>query len=345
MVSDINGKMTERKRMILESVIMEYIYTAEPVCSRTLTRRYNLGYSPATIRNEMSDLEEMELLEQPYTSAGRIPSQKGYRYYVDYLMQKSKIDSELKNKVEDTYKAKLNEIDKLVAITADLLSQLTNYTSLVLAPQLKKCAFRQLKIISIDRENSLMVVMTDTGLIKHRMMQLPHVLNEKELKAVVAYLNRRLAGKTIDQINIDLIKEIRADLPRQVELLESALRLISETFDGSEKVVTGGAINILNQPEWQDVERVRQLFSFLEDQRSLTKVMKYSDGLQVRIGEENFFPQINDCSLVVATYRLHGTPVGSIGILGPTRMDYSMVVAVVDHISNMLSHFLTFFDI
>ncbi len=329
--------LSDRKKKILRAIIHDYIHTAEPVGSRTISRRHSLNLSPATIRNEMSDLEEMGYLEQPYTSAGRIPSQQGYRFYVDTLMETVSLNKEEVLAIERTLqKAKLKDLDKFIQQISRILSSVTQYPSLVLGPAYNKNAFKQLKIIPMDEGEALAVLVTNTGFIKHNIIQLPGSLSERELNKIVAYLNSRFLNLSIDTITSALLKEVKLDLINHIEILNETLRLIegvSSPEDG--KLFLCGATNILNQPEFRDVNRVKSLLDLFEEETLLGHLLGNSStegGIEVKIGEENKLEEIKDCSLVIATYKLDGKILGTVGVLGPTRMEYARVIAMVSHL-------------
>lgn len=333
-------ELSARKTEILGAIVADYIKTAQPVGSRTIARRYKMGFSPATIRNEMADLEEMGFLQQPHTSAGRIPSQKGYRYYVDELMQEVQLDEEEKKRINTLFSfEKIREIEGIIRQTSQLISSLTNYTSLILGPRLKKSAFKKLQITPVDRQRGLLVLIADTGVIKNKFINLPHALSQSELNRIVAYLNRRLEGLTIDKITARLIRELRRDLYHHIHFLEATFTLLEESLAEDEsRVFLGGTTNIFNQPEFGDIEKVKSLLTLFEQHSLLANLLARPlagvDGIIIKIGSENILQEVQECSLVMATYCLGKEVVGSIGILGPTRMEYPRVVAVLEQVVN-----------
>ncbi len=334
--------LSARKKDILQAVVTDYIKLAQPVGSRSIARRYQVGLSPATIRNDMADLEEMGYLLQPHTSAGRIPTQKGYRYYVDELMKTADLDESDKYKIKQVFDfEKLREIEEIIKYTSNLLSSLTNYTSLVLGPQLKKSAFKKLQIMPLDGQRALLVLVADTGFVKNKVINLPQTLSTGELSRIVSYLNRRLEGLTIDKITSRLISELRRDLYHHIKFLEDTFILLEESLAEDERrVFLGGTTNILNQPEFGDIEKVKVLLSLFEQNTLLATLLARPvagvEGIIVRIGSENMLEEVQECSLVMATYCLGKEVVGTIGVLGPTRMEYSRTIAVLEQIVNHL---------
>ncbi|ACB84764.1 heat-inducible transcriptional repressor HrcA [Natranaerobius thermophilus] len=327
-----------RKQKILKTIISDYIKRAEPVGSRTLTKRYEFDLSPATIRNEMADLEDMGFLEQPHTSAGRIPTERGYRFFVDELITRCLSVPQQELLLKKLTKFKALEINEIVQVTARALAEMTDYTSLVLGPQTSKSAFQEIQVFPIDQQRVLMVLTTDTGIIESKPVPVSGNLSKQELSNIVQHLNKRLKGLTIDDITPSLLKELRTDLIKEVDLVEKAMHILADSFrHSSANVALGGTKNILNQPEFNDLKKVKELLSFFENEEVLAELLSESEGIVVRIGKENPRDEVKDCSLVTASYELNGRPLGTIGVLGPTRMDYSRVIAIVAQIANELT--------
>jgi len=338
--------LTGRKKKILEVVVKEFVHTAEPVGSRTVARRYPVGLSSATIRNEMADLEEMGFLEQPHTSAGRRPSQKGYRYYVDCLMKASPLLEQEERIIQKSLQ-KMKDVEQIISVASRVLSQVTNYTSLVLGPQFSKSAFNQLRILPLEGNKGMVVLVTNMGFVKNKVIELPASLSSAELHQVVHYLNRKLYGLTIDQVTDSLVKELKRDLFNRIELLEQAFLLLEESLNEEEKdrVFLGGTTNILNQPEFKDVDKIRQFLNLFEQEKLLLSLLEGEAEtgpreVKVRIGHENILKEVHDCALVTAAYMIGDRTLGKVGILGPTRMDYDRVMSVVSCITENLNRVL-----
>lgn len=341
----MNGpSLSERKQKILHAVVTDYIQTAEPVGSRAISRRHRMNLSAATIRNEMADLEEMGYLSQPHTSAGRIPSQRGYRFYVDYLMNISSLTNREEEDLAKFFRQleKMREIDQIIQHTSKILSHLTNYTALVLGPQFGRSVLKQLRLIPLNEEQALVVIITDTGIIKNIVVDLPRALSADEVVNVMGYLNEQLAGHDIQSLTSSRLQKLRHDLYDKVEILESTLLLMERLCDESgTRVFMGGTSNILNQPEFKDFEKVKKLLSLFEEDNRLSFLLETPhEGVTIRIGTENELQEMNDCSLITATYLLNDRPVGAIGVLGPTRMEYSRVVTIIDHVACRLNSLL-----
>lgn len=335
--------LSERKQRILHAVVATYIKTAEPVGSRTIARSYRMELSPATIRNEMADLEELGYLEQPHTSAGRIPSDVGYRFYVDHLMEKVPVsDDEEKAIIDLLNQEKIREIEKIILNACRALAALTNQTALIMGPQFRKSAFHQMRILPLDERRGLVVLITDTGFIKNKVIELTHNLSPAELHQVVNYLNQKLFGLTIDQVTTSLINELKRDLFRRLEILEQAFVLLEESLKEEEqiRVYLGGTTNILNQPEFKNVDKIRRMLSLFEQEPLLCHILEKSsrmDAVTVKIGRENVTEDIHECTLITASYKYNDKTLGTIGILGPTRMVYSHVIGVLSCVVNKLN--------
>jgi len=339
-------EVTERKKKILQAIVRDFVNTAEPVSSRTIAKRYDLGLSAATIRNEMADLEELGYLEQPHTSAGRIPSQKGYRFYVDRLMLLQQITENEVNWIKEAYQTGVHEIEHIIMQTAKLIAYLTNYTSLVSSPHLTKTTYRHIQLLPLDGKYLLVLVVNDLGKTENKIIEIPFWLKEEEIEQVNAVLNKRLCGLTLNEIKNIMI----TDLEQELEY-EQSRRLLTQVVDvlkqilsseRDEKVYLGGATKILNQPEFKNVEKIKSLLEILEEEKLLSSILneKNEDGLVVSIGDENKLEQIQDCSLITATYSIDGQLIGKIGVLGPTRMEYDRVVSTVLFMSKVLSEVL-----
>lgn len=335
--------LDERKQKVLLAIIRDYISTAEPVGSRTISKKYELGVSPATIRNEMADLEELGYIEQPHTSAGRIPSDLGYRYYVDCLMNKKKVSAEEADSIIKSVRSKARDIGSVIQQTNNIVSNITNYTSMVTGPQFKKCNLRHCQLVSLDNGKVLVVVVTDNGLVQNRLMDVPSTITDLDLQKISQVMNAKLQGLTLEDIKLTLIKEMYFELTKHKNILDAAMDLIQETLNlnNQDKIYLAGTLNILNQPEFRDISRVKTLLSLLEQDKVLKEILSdksgHEDGINVTIGGENKLDGLRDCSTITATYQIDGKMVGSVGVIGPTRMDYEKAVSIVEFMTQHLS--------
>lgn len=336
--------MDPRKQQVLRAIITDYINTAEPVGSRTIAKKYQLGVSSATIRNEMSDLEEMGFIEQPHTSAGRVPSQKGYRYYVDFLMDQEILSEEDKAMIQHVFAEKLGQLDSLVNDACRILSELSHYTSMMMVAARSTGALEQMQILRINPFQGVLILVTDIGLVHHRVVDFPVPVTEERLREISATLVHKLKGRNIEEVNTTLLKELSGELHKEVEIVDAIFDMLEEALKGSgeEKVFLEGALNILNQPEFHDIDRVKDILSFLREDDVIKELLsgRSREGMTFTIGEELPHGQINQCSMVTCTYSVNGKALGTIGVLGPTRMEYSRTASLLHEIAGKLSKVL-----
>lgn len=341
--------LDDRKRKILQTIVDDYVSTAEPVGSRTLARKYSLGLSPATIRNEMSDLEVLGFLEQPHTSAGRIPSPQGYRFYVDCLLAPPKISEHDVGLITNWYESRVRSIEEVFQETAKIISRMTRSVSLVTAPQLSKSLFKYLQFLPLDERRAIVVVVTDAGFVENKVIDIPDGTSFQDLQQIAYSINERLAGLSFDQIKHSLLREIRNDILTNPALFETALAILRQALavERSEKVYLGGTTQLLAQPEFRDVEKIRGLLTMLEEEKLLSDILHMQDGegVVVTIGQENKYSGIQNCSMVQATYRVEGQVIGTLAVLGPTRMEYGKIMAVLEFMHRHLGETLKKFKV
>ncbi len=332
--------LNERKRKILQLVIEDYISTAEPVGSRTIARKYDLGISPATIRNEMSDLEMLGYLEQPHTSAGRVPSAQAYRFYVDSLIEPGSLTDNDMALINSWYKERRRSIDEIFQSTAKILSRMTQNVSMVLANKDAGAAFRYIKFLPLDTNHAILCIITDDGNVDNCVVEIPMGMSSEEMDYMAGRISRVLEGRDVADINSALLDEIHTDVAEDRVLFASLINTIKRMRNKhqQQKVFLGGTKQILSQPEFQDVERVKSLLGILEEEKVVRDLLVAGEdsGLRVTIGTENKFTGIQDCSMVQATYRLNGQIVGTMAVLGPTRMEYGKVITVMDYLHKYL---------
>lgn len=329
----------ERKIKILQVIINDYITTGEPVGSRTIAKKYDLGISSATIRNEMSDLEELGYLEQPHTSAGRIPSSKGYRLYVDKLMEHQKLSLEeqliIKNQIVDMA---LLEVDKMVKQVSSLLSELTKLTCVVKTPSLQSAYIKSLQLMPIDQKNVLIVIVTDRG-VKNNIIKVAKILSNTEFTRINEILNSRLRNLTINEINLQVINSLRGDLEGYEEIFNPLIKVLYDTLNSNDvsEVFTEGTTNIFNYPEYNDIERAKEILNLLDDKQNLNQLLESKGELSIRIGDENYIPEAQNCSVISAVYFIDDMPLGTIGLIGPRRINYSKVVSIMAEVMKELN--------
>jgi len=334
----------DRKIKILQAIINDYIRTGDPVGSRTIAKNYNLGIGSATIRNEMADLEDMGYLEQPHASAGRIPSSKGYRLYVDKLMdnQRLTVEEDLKIKQYIIDSAML-EVDKIVKQTSALLSELTKLTCVIESPSVKKSFVKSIQLIKIDDYNLVSVFLTDTGLIKNHIMKLnsrvPHI---ETLMRINQVINNRLVNLSIEEINLEVINNLKKDLGEYEEIFNAILPVLYETLNttDSSEVFMEGTTNIFNYAEYNDIDKAKEILALFNDKESLMALFNPQENITISIGDENYKQQAKDCSIISAEYSFRDRPIGKIGLIGPRRINYSKVITIMAEVIKELNNML-----
>ena len=335
--------LDERKKRILQAIIKDYISFAEPVGSRTIARKYDLGVGSATIRNEMADLELLGYLEHLHTSSGRIPSSKGYRFYVDGLMPQQELSDKEKALIDTWYDSRVKRVDEVFQETARLLSHLTKNVSLVLAPHVAQSVFRYLKFLPLDESHIVAVIMTDAGFVENKILDIPAGVSYNDFYSMADLVNKCLAGQTLATIKRDDLSRIRQEAINS-SIYTAAMEVIerSLTADKQERLYTGGARQLMDQPEFSDMSRVKEILSMLEEEQLVKDILhsQSGEGLRVTIGRENKYSGIQDCSIITATYHLDGKFLGTIAVLGPTRMQYGHAMMLLDYINNNLTEII-----
>lgn len=334
-------ELNERKKKILHSIIMNYLETGEPVGSRTISKSPDIQLSSATIRNEMADLEEMGLILQPYTSAGRIPSDLGYRYYVDQLMQEKEAEEEKKE-------ALLQRVDRMEIMlkqVASVLASNTNYATMVTAPQYKNSHVKFVQLSQVDEESLLAVIVIEGNVVKNHLIRVSDPLMNDEVLKMNVLLNSFLQGLSLRDINLELIQTMKIQAGVHSDILDCVLEEIAAAIKEADEleIYTSGATNILKYPELGNPETATRLLDTLVEKKALTKLVDEAQelddehtGIQVYIGNEMKMKNMKDCSLVTATYELDGGGTGTIGIIGPKRMNYKKVVKTLKNLTGEL---------
>ncbi|MGN7468587.1 heat-inducible transcriptional repressor HrcA [Brevibacillus sp. SAFN-007a] len=335
--------LSDRQRLILSAIVDNYIHSAEPVGSRTISKREDIGFSSATIRNEMSDLEELGYLEQPHTSAGRVPSTKGYRFYVDNLIQPQRLSEAELGKLKQLFAERILHSEQVVEYTAQILSQLTNYTAIVLGPEIFEHRLKHIQIVPLNETQAVAIVVTHTGRVENKLIDLPEGMGASEIERLVNLLNAKLTDVPLWQLRQRVYQEISGEMRRYAEQYEEMLKILDKSLtQEEERVYLRGATKIMDQPEFRDVDKVKDILELLEQNDQLLHLFGMpGEGLTVRIGQENQLDAIKQCSVITTSYSLAGKPVGMVGILGPTRMEYGKVITVLNYLAEGLSRMLT----
>lgn len=337
------AELDRRKKEILKAIIREHILTAEPIGSRTLAKNYDLGVSSATIRNEMSDLEELGYLEQPYTSAGRIPSDKGYRFYVDYLMELESLSGLEYQKLLSNFNYEKQGIQTIMSGMAKMLSRLTRYTAMISEPQLKKSKIRQVQLLNVTNNSLLIVLITDTGIVHNKIVKLNQELTSKHIRYLNHFLSAHLNNRDLNSITEEYMKELEKELIKRIDLSLGLFKLVYKEVQkiakpADMKIYLGGTSYILEQPEFNDLKKLKQVLNLLDHEEILRELLQNipNNGLKVKIGQENELEEIQNCSIVFASYHIGDKAIGKMGVIGPTRMEYPRVIPTVNYVADML---------
>ncbi len=327
-------ELSERKIKILQTVIRTYLETGEPVGSRTISKDAGLNLSSATIRNEMSDLEEMGYIIQPHTSAGRIPTDKAYRLYVDTMLDdKTNEVQSLKEQLEE----KAGKIDVLLKQVAKYLASNTNYATMVSGPRYKTKKVKFIQITPVDEESLLTVIVLDNNVVKNQMLKVNEPVEQELVVKLNFILNTTLNGLDVTEMNLAIIRQIKEQAGSHASVIDAVLELIGNalTEDDDLEIYTSGATNFLKYPELSSKSETTELLNAFEEKRIInnwletTGVGSETHDIQVYIGNETKVESMKDCSMVTATYRIHEGVYGKIGIVGPKRMDYDKVVSTL----------------
>jgi heat-inducible transcriptional repressor len=336
-------ELTERKKKILRAVVESYIETAEPVGSKSLLDMLDLDVSSATVRNELADLTEQGYLEQPHTSAGRIPSPKGYRLYVNELMEQQRLSMEETRQINEALHLKMQELDKVIDQAGRMVSQLTNYPAFALAEGARRITIKRFDLIMVDANSFIIVVMTDTNVVKNKLVHLPSDLSEPQLQLLTTLLNSSFVGRNLDELTPELMRVAEHAAGNSYGLISLVVSFAMEVLDDLENsaVYTAGTSHILDHPEYQDVGKAQKLMSYLSDDQSLMQALALptlgDDNTKILIGPENVAEELKDTSVVLASYDIGDGMKGVIGVVGPTRMDYAEVTAKLSYLADNLS--------
>jgi len=342
--------LNERKTKILEAIINDYIATAEPIGSRTIAKKYDMGISSATIRNEMSDLEEMGLIIQPHASAGRVPSDKGYRLYVDSLMKQEALSDEQEDFLMQMVVHNINQIEYLMRETAKAISMLTKYTTVVSEPRAHKTCLKHVQLVPLDDNAIIVTVVSDAKTAKNMVVRVSHCPGYEDLSRLSIALNMHLQGTSTEMLTSQLLAKLEQAFGEHRFMLPSILEAIVSALGNGEdvRVYTSGIRNLLAFPEFSDVEKAKAILQTLEEKDALVTMLheETAGGEQTKIiiGAENEIIHLQDCSIIKASYNLGAQTRGSIGIIGPTRMDYAQVLSVLNGLVRNVNRVMQAFE-
>ncbi|MBT0665031.1 heat-inducible transcription repressor HrcA [Geobacter pelophilus] len=340
MQSDLN----DRSKQILEAIIEDYILTAEPVGSRTITRRHPLDLSPATVRNVMSDLEEMGYLTSPHTSAGRVPTDKAYRLYVDSLLAVRRVSRNEREEIRRRCSIDGRDIGSVLRDTSRILSSVSHYMGVVVAPRFTAAVLQQIEFVKLSGNRILVILVSQTGSVQNKIIESDELVNPADLERMNNYLNGMLQGLTISQVKSRLILEMQDEKTRYDRLMSQAIALSQKTMgDSDSEIFLEGQTNIMELPEFADIGKMKEMFRTFEEKNHLVGLLDRcmdAEGFNIFIGAESRLSQMAGISVITSTYRTGRNSLGVLGVIGPTRMGYAKVIPVVDYTAKLVSRLL-----
>lgn len=331
--------LDERKKRILEAVIEEYNATAEPVGSTKIANDYKLGFSPATIRNEMADLEELGYLEQPHVSAGRIPSSQGYRFYVDSIMQEKKLTPSEKQVIDQILKEDVTKFETLIKEASNIIARLTNYASIAIGPAMDSCQVEEIKLVKIGQDRLMIVILADNGIIKESIIKYTGQIPEENIEIFNNYLNYKLKGMNFNDIYENINEYVENELHNiSNNIVPLVVELNNLLVNNNADIYMDGAKNLLNLPELKKEETLKNFLNIIETQDALKEMLKnsYDGNINVYIGQENAFDDLKDFTIITYKQKINDKELGTIGLIGPKRMDYKKVIPVIKYVGDVI---------
>ncbi len=341
--------LTERDRKVLQAIIMDYIETAQPVGSRVVSKKYKMGLSPATIRNVMADLEDMGFLLQPHASAGRVPTDRAFRFYVDSILNMRRLSTAERNRIERDLKDEKLDTNEIMKRASHILSLLSRQTGVVLAPRFGSKTFKHIEFIKMREKRILVIIVSKTGEVQNKIIEADEEIFQDELDKFSRYLSEIMGGLTLAEAKRRILEELKKEKVLFDKLMFRALQLSQKALEdeGQGNLYIEGATNFLQSPEFADMDKMRLLIQTFEEK---TKIMHLLDktlstqGIQIFIGAENELNEMVNCSLVTSPYSKENYTLGTLGVIGPTRMDYSSIIPIVDYTARIVGKILEGMD-
>lgn len=338
-------QMSARDKQILHSLINEYIQTAEPVGSRKISKKYPLDISSATIRNAMADLEEMGFLHQPHTSAGRVPTDKGFRFYVDSIVEVRDLTKGEKEYISKKYEISTMDISDIMKETSQALSKLSQNIGLIMAPKFTSTVLKHLEFLRISESRILVIFVSQSGIVQNKIIDVEESFSQDDLNRYSNYLSDLFVGLSLEEVRERIIEEMTKEKAMYDELLSKALKLGEQALYGEEEaeVYIEGKINIFNYPEFAEIQKMKALFRTFEEKSKIVKLLNKSlvaTGVQIFIGSENQLQELQDCALITSSFSRGKQVLGTLGVIGPTRINYCRIIPVVDYTAKLISKIL-----
>ena len=331
--------LNNRKKQILQAVIEEYINTAEPVSSGTILEKYSLNCSSATIRNDMADLEDLGYLEKPHTSSGRIPSAKGYRFYVDELLNYEKISLDEIQYIKNKLETKVNEIEDLTKITTNTLSEITHYTTVAIGPDSTNNIITDIKFILLGSRVLMAAILTDNGAIKETIIKYDEDITQNQVESLNYIFNNRLRGKPLEKIDKPMEEYILSAMEDQIDVIKPIITQMNKAIGEMDDFYLEGASKVFDFPEFNRIDAARNFLSILDTKEQMLEIFNtgLAKDINVYIGEESDREELKDLSIITFKHIVAGRDLGTIGIIGPKRMDYSKVISIMKYINKRLN--------
>lgn len=331
--------LNDRKKQVLQAVIEEYINTAEPVSSATILEKYGLKCSSATIRNDMSELEHEGYLEKPHTSAGRIPSVKGYRFYVDELLNDENITLEEIQYIKENLQAKVNEIEDLTKITTNTISEMTHYTTVAIGPDSSSNIIKDIKFILLGERLLMAVILTENGAVRETIIKYDEDLTQNQVNDLNITFNNKLRGKALEKIDKPMEEYILSTMEHQANVIKPIIQQMNRAIEDTNKIYLEGASKVFDFPEFEKIDTAKNFLSILDTKEEMVEILNtgLASDINVYIGDENANKDLKDLSIITFKHKVGNKDMGTIGIIGPKRMNYSKVISIMKYISKKLN--------
>lgn len=329
-------ELDNRKKRILQAIVNEYIDTIEPVSSNSLITKYGLEWSSATLRNEMAELEKEGLLEKTHTSSGRVPSRKGYRFYVDELLDNETLDIDEIRYINSKLENKVLDMEEFTKIATNTISELTHYTTVAIEPDASKQKIEEIKFVLLGSRLLMAIILTDAGTIKESIIKFEQDITQEQVDTLSIIFNNQLKGKPLSEINVPIEQYILEEMSYRVDVIKPIIDQISKTIN-NDNVYMRGADRALDNPEFRSNNVTKKFLGLLDKQDLITDILNSDNDFNVYIGGEDGKDDLQDFSIVTYKNKVNGKDLGTIGIIGPTRMDYSKVIAVLKYINQELN--------
>ncbi len=331
--------LDERKKKVLQAIVEEYVNTAEPVSSNFLTQKEDLNYSSATIRNEMADLERAGYLEKTHTSSGRIPSEKGYRYYVDELLRDDNISLEEIKYISEKLETKVNEIEELTKITTSTISEITHYTTLAIGPGADTQTIDEIKFVMLGSRMLMAIILTNTGMVKETIIKFEEDITEKQVETINYMFNKKLKDQPLEIIDLPLEEYLINEMKYSVKVIKPIIEQIKKVIQEERQVYLEGTNKSFELPEFNSLEVVKNFINIIDEKELVADMLNsgFAEDINVYIGDENEKEELKDFSIITFKHKVGNKDMGTIGIIGPKRMDYSKVISVMKYINRKLN--------